>query len=74
MGYTSTGFTTNDQVELATLAKDACARGATVILSNHDTAWVRALYSGTELHSVDVRRSIVADSASRLPAKELIAV
>ncbi|CAN7552468.1 DNA adenine methylase [Duganella sp. LjRoot269] len=74
VSYTSTGFTTNDQIDLATLARDACARGATVILSNHDTKWVRDLYAGMELHSVDVRRSIAANAARRKPAGELIAV
>jgi DNA adenine methylase len=74
VGYTSTGFTTNDQVDLATLARDACARGATVILSNHDTCWIRELYEGMELHSVDVRRTIAANAARRTQAGELIAV
>jgi DNA adenine methylase len=74
VGYTSTGFTTNDQIDLATLARDACARGATVILSNHDTNWVRDLYVGMELHFVDVRRSIAANAARRTQTGELIAV
>jgi len=74
VGYTSRGFTTNDHIELATLARDACARGATVILSNHDTSWVRELYEGMELHSVDVRRTIAANAARRTQAGELIAV
>lgn len=74
VAYTSTGFTTNDQVDLATLARDACARGATVILSNHDTRWIRELYEGMELHSVDVRRTIAANAARRTQASELLAV
>ena len=74
VGYTYTGFTTNDQIDLAALARDASGRGATVILSNHDSKWVRDLYAGMELHSVDVRRSIAANAARRKPACELIAV
>ncbi|MYM26232.1 Dam family site-specific DNA-(adenine-N6)-methyltransferase [Duganella sp. FT135W] len=74
VGYTSTGFTINDQIDLVTLARDACARGATVVLSNHDTNWVRDLYAGMELHSVDVRRSIAANATRRTQAGELIAV
>jgi DNA adenine methylase len=74
VGYTSTGFTTNDHIDLATLARGACARGATVILSNHDTSWVRELYEGMELHSVDVRRTIAANAARRTKAGELIAI
>jgi len=74
VGYTSTGFTINDQTDLAKLARGACARGATVILSNHDTAWVRELYEGMDLHSVDVRRTIAANAARRTKAGELIAV
>lgn len=74
VAYTSTGFTTNDQIDLATLARDACARGATVVLSNHDTNWVRDLYAGMELHCVDVRRTIAANAARRTQTGELIAV
>lgn len=74
VGYTSTGFTTNDQIDLATLAREASAHGATVILSNHDTSWVRELYEGMDLHSVDVRRTIAANAARRTKAGELIAV
>lgn len=74
VGYTSAGFTTNDQIDLAKMANDACARGATVILSNHDTSWVRDLYAEMELHCVDVHRTIAANAARRTQAGELIAV
>lgn len=74
VSYTAIGFTTKDHADLVHLASEACARGATVVISNHDTEFVRALYAKMELHSIDVRRSIAADGDRRGKAKELIAV
>lgn len=74
VGYTLKGFTAYDHIELTSLARAASSRGATVILSNHDTEWVRGLYAGMEIHSLDVRRSVAANAACRAPVGELIAV
>lgn len=72
--YTEDGFTMDDHRRLVVLARHAAERGATVIISNHDTVVTRDLYRGFELHSVDVRRSVGGKGASRATAKELIAV
>jgi DNA adenine methylase len=74
VGYTSKGFTAHDHIELRSLAIEASLRGATVILSNHDTSWVRNLYAGMEVHAVNVRRSIAANATRRANVGELIAV
>jgi DNA adenine methylase len=74
VNYTKGGFAAQDHLDLASRAKDASARGATVILSNHDTPFVRELYEGMALYAVEVRRSVAADSAKRGRAQELIAV
>jgi len=73
-GYTAGGFTHADQAELAVLAHEAATRGATVIISNHDTPEMRDLYRGMEIHSVEVRRSVAASADRRGTANELIAV
>jgi DNA adenine methylase len=73
-GYTSSGFSNADQVDLVTLSREAASRGATVIVSNHDTPVVRDLYQGMKLHEVEVRRSVAADAGKRGKVSELIAV
>jgi len=72
--YTKDGFTLSDQRRLVELAQQANARGATVIISNHDTPLTRELYRGFALHSLQVRRSVAGDGGSRDNVPELIAV
>jgi DNA adenine methylase len=72
--YTASPFGPREQRELVTVAKAAARRGATVIISNHDTPAARDLYRDFELHSVEVRRSLSARAAGRGMAKELVAV
>jgi DNA adenine methylase len=73
-GYTSSGFSNADQMDLVTLSWEAASRGATVIISNHDTPAIRDLYEGMELHEAEVRRSVAANAARRTQTAELIAV
>lgn len=73
-GYTTGNFSHADQADLASLAHEAAARGATVVISNHDTPEMRDLYKGMEIHSVEVRRSVAANADRRGTASELIAV
>jgi DNA adenine methylase len=73
--YASGGFSLKDQTDLAKLAGEAAARGATAILSNHDTDFTRAAYvSATAIRGIAVSRSISASGASRKKAAEVIAV
>jgi DNA adenine methylase len=72
--YTAARFGMEQQQQLVTAAHAAAARGATVIISNHDSEVARQLYVGAEIHSFDVRRSISAKGDSRTDAQELIAV
>lgn len=73
-GYTSSGFHSADQMDLVKLCWEAASRGATIIVSNHDTPATRELYDGMELHEVEVQRSVAADAGKRGKASELIAV
>jgi DNA adenine methylase len=72
--YTSGGFTFEHQSRLADCAKDASKKGIKVVISNHDTDITRELYSGAEIISFNVSRSISSKTNDRKPAKELIAV
>ncbi|MGC1183045.1 Dam family site-specific DNA-(adenine-N6)-methyltransferase [Legionella sp.] len=72
--YTQKPFTTEDQIELAELAKAAAAKGIPVILSNHDTEFVRHYYREAEIKSFSVSRFINCHTALRQPVRELIAI
>ena len=70
--YAGASFAWEDQRRLVQLAQEATLRGSAVVLSNHDTAATRQLYSAAEVHSFPVRRSI--SCAARGNAAELLAL
>lgn len=72
--YTNKKFGEPEHKILADLAKDAAARGITVIISNHDTAFTREQYQGAEIRSFAVKRLISCHSKNRLPVTELLAI
>jgi DNA adenine methylase len=73
--YAKGGFGSQDQTELAEHCRRAAQRGATVIISNHDTAETRLLYrDADELHELSVRRRISCNAAKRGHARELLVV
>jgi DNA adenine methylase len=74
--YAKGQFTLADQQLLAETAKSAAQRGATVIISNHDTPYTRDLYTqhGGELVFFDVQRNISCNGQKRHKAAELLAV
>ena len=73
--YAKGGFGAQDQADLAGHCQLAARRGATVILSNHDTAETRALYrEADECHALFVRRRISCQAATRADARELLVV
>lgn len=69
--YSAGGFGPVEQRYLAYLAKQC---PVPVVISNHDTAESRALYSGADLQCFEVQRSISTDIENRGKAKELIAL
>jgi len=72
--YDGHGFGIQDHERLVALAREACARGATVAICNHDTPQARSLYGGSEITAIQVARSISASATLRTPASEIIAV
>ena len=70
------GFKWDDQVRLAETAAALASRGVQVVISNHDTRAIRALYrgSGATVHGFRVPRTISCNPSTRRPVGELLAV
>lgn len=69
--YTKDGFSLEDHKRLAELYKRLDAKGAKVMLSNHNVDMVYELYEGFKIEAVDVRRNINSDASKRV-GKEVI--
>lgn len=74
VGYTSRRFGPEQHVRLVEASLAAVRRGATVLISNHNTPETRDLYRGWDLHQLEVRRSVSADPERRGTALELVAI
>lgn len=70
--YTSGGFGPTDQQALAAMAHRMWKQGVKVVLSNHDTTALRALYVDFDLRFCDVARTISRDGQNREAVGELI--
>ena len=63
--YTKEGFGYDDNVRLANLYKDLSKRNVFCMLTNHDTAFIRDLYSEFSCKIVSVARNINAKASGR---------
>lgn len=72
--YAPAPFGQDEQIRLAACAEKAARRGATVIVSNHDTPATRKLYEKAIVDFVKVRRNISCKGQKRESAAEVIAV
>ncbi|MFM2480991.1 Dam family site-specific DNA-(adenine-N6)-methyltransferase [Celerinatantimonas sp. YJH-8] len=73
--YTSGGFNEGQQLHLAQLAELVShQRGATVLISNHEIAFTRKIYSAAQLSSLKVRRTISRKGQKRVKVDELLAL
>jgi DNA adenine methylase len=77
--YTADGFTADDQLRLRQAVVEACARGASVVVSNSSAHEILRAYgsgearnAGLVMRRVPARRAINAKAASRGPVDELI--
>lgn len=70
--YSAGGFGAREHAELALHAHDAADRGVAVMVSDHDTPEVRALYHDWHITTVKARRSISCSSTSATSANEVI--
>lgn len=70
------GFPWPDQIALAEQAQRLGGQGTQVVISNHDTPEIQALYrtAGAHILQFDVRRNISCNTAKRERVGELLAV
>ncbi len=71
--YASQRFSQDDQAQLAYFAQSLAKRGATVLISNHNTPFTQDIYKMAKCVSVEVRRSISCNVNARHKVSELIA-
>jgi len=72
--YSSHAFDEKEQIILAEQAEHLAARGIPVLISNHDTDFVRELYKKAEIISFPVYRRISCKPETRTNAKEILAL
>jgi DNA adenine methylase len=73
--YSASIFGVAEQHKLAAMAEELRSRGITVLISNHDTPFTRALYATADEHLYfGVQRHISCDGANRSKADEVLAV
>lgn len=72
--YASGGFNLGAQQDLAEHAERLAERRITVVISNHNTEFVRKAYKSARLVTFDVQRFISCDGANRVTAPEVLAV
>jgi DNA adenine methylase len=72
--YSAGGFGVAEQQTLARQAEKCAQRGIPVVISNHDTAFVRAEYAAAQLESFAVQRYISCDGNNRGKAAEILAI
>jgi DNA adenine methylase len=72
--YAKEDFGVIEHKKLAEMAVFCASRGVRVVISNHNTDYTQALYKGSEIKELEVRRSISSKGDKRLPAKELFAI
>jgi DNA adenine methylase len=75
-GYTSDGFSMEDQGRVAAMAKQLVAQGAKVIVSNNDVPAIYDLFAGPEFEivKVEARRNLNSDGEKRGPVGEVLVI
>jgi DNA adenine methylase len=72
--YSTGGFGVEDQETLAELAEQLARRGIPVVISNHDTPFIRELYANARIEAFQVQRYISQDILNRRKAAEVLAI
>ncbi len=72
--YSAGGFTWEDQERLAEKALELSGRGVLVVISNHATSEIEALYREARMVRLKERRSISRNTGSRGQIEEVLAI
>lgn len=70
--YHSDGFTDTDQKRLKKSVDAWAKKGASVMVSNSDTEFIRRLYEGYYIHSITAQRNISCDGKKRGQIPEVL--
>ncbi|MBD0269861.1 MAG: DNA adenine methylase [Cyanobacteria bacterium Co-bin8] len=71
-GYSRYGFTTADQEQLSQVFATLAERGVQVMLSNSDCPFIRDLYAGFNIHTIQATRAINSKACRRGKITELL--
>ena len=73
--YSAGGFTLDNQIKLASLARrTGYKRNIPVLVSNHDTDFTRDIYQGADMTELQVSRFISQNGSTRIKVAELLAL
>lgn len=72
--YNKGGFGKEEQVRLSNVYKDLAKRGVKVMLSNHDTTFIRGLYKGFKIINVSGKRMINSVGTKRGAVPEVLII
>lgn len=72
--YHKGGFGADDQQRLVNDVRALASNTRGILISNHDTAYTRALYHDARIETVHVQRNIAASGASRQKVGEILAI
>ena len=73
--YAAGGFTLDNQIKLASLARrTGYKRNIPVLVSNHDTEFTRDIYQGADMTELQVSRFISQNGSTRIKVAELLAL
>lgn len=70
--YTKDGFPKSDHLRLAQLFRTLSEKGCYLMLTNHDTPFIRELYQSFSIESLPVKRLINRDASHRTAREVLI--
>lgn len=70
--YTESGFGKEEQVRLSNVFKKLSNKGVKVMLSNHNSKLINALYKNYNIHLIEAKRNINSDGKKRGKVEEVI--
>lgn len=71
-GYTQSGFNKDEQIRLKEFCEKMDRKGVKFMLSNSSTQFIKELYSGFKIHTVEATRAINSDPLGRGKVEEVI--
>lgn len=70
--YTKEGFGKEEQIRLSEVFKKLDQKGVKVMLSNHNTDFIRELYKEYSIHEIEAKRNINSNGSKRGKVTEVI--